>query len=58
MDFARLVVKSAVKIVGTYSEVLVPGMSKPLEIFVLFRAQLYLQLGRLLEHFLSNLQYL
>jgi hypothetical protein len=46
MDFARLVVRSAVKIVGTYPEVLVPGMSKPLEIFVLFRAQLYLELGR------------
>ena len=52
MDFTRLVVKSAIKIVGTYPEVLVPGMSKPLEIFVLFR---YLELGRWLEHFLSNL---
>jgi hypothetical protein len=55
MDFARLVVKSAVKIVGTYPEGLVPGMSNPLEIFLLFRAQLYLELGRWLEHFLSNL---
>jgi len=32
-------------------EVLVPGINKPLEIFVLFKAWLYLELGRWLEHF-------
>jgi len=56
VDFPRLVVKPAIKIVGTYPEVSVPDMSKPLEIFVLFRARPYLELGRWLEHFLSNLQ--